>query len=359
MQHKLKCLVTDNGELASNNMRSFCAEKGILHLFTAPYTSAHNGRAERLHRTLMDKARAMRISCTAPPDLWDEFCATAAYLTNLTGTSANDGKTPYALWHNKLPSITHLREIGCRAFALIPTSNPKILHRSLPCILIGYAPNSKAYRLWDPTTNHVFNSFHVSFIERRELPPPPPTHTPHTHTPQDTTTSSPQSSQETTTQSPVSPQDHSTPRPSETPSTTPSSSIPHPFSTVSDSDPSFTHSTFIPFNTASSSTIHNLPHTPGAPTVHTSLPTSSEPCLNSSENLPSQQQTASDELVTSNTVHSLTSQQQTVSRQPTNNTVINQEHTHQNHHEENTVTLVPLKTPSLNLRLLPHNLKNS
>jgi transposase InsO family protein len=178
--HRLKYIITDNGELTSNVMRDFCATKGILHLLTAPYTSAHNGRAERLHRTLMDKARAMRIACKAPPNIWDEFVATAAHLTNLTGSSANQGKTPYQLWHNRKPSLSHLREIGCRAFALIPGNNPKLLHRSVPCVLIGYAPNSKAYRLWDPFTDRIFNSYHVTFIERRELPslPAPPTLTP-------------------------------------------------------------------------------------------------------------------------------------------------------------------------------------
>ena len=72
--------------------------------------------------------------------MWDEFCATAAYLTNFTGTTANDGKTPYELWHGKLPSLSHLREIGCCAYALIPTHNLKVYHCSIPCILIGYAP---------------------------------------------------------------------------------------------------------------------------------------------------------------------------------------------------------------------------
>jgi hypothetical protein len=45
----------------------------------------------------MDKARAMRIACAAPLNLWDEFCGTAAYLTNITGSSTNNGKTPYEL----------------------------------------------------------------------------------------------------------------------------------------------------------------------------------------------------------------------------------------------------------------------
>jgi transposase InsO family protein len=169
--HRLKSFVTDNGELASNQIQEWCARKGILHLLTAPYTSAQNGRAERLHRTILDKARAMLSASAAPIDLWDEFCATSAYLTNLTGATANNGRTPHELWYGKKPDLSHLREIACRAFALIPTHNPKLHHRSVPCILIGYAPNSKAYRLWDRSSNRVFNSYHVTFIESRDLPP--------------------------------------------------------------------------------------------------------------------------------------------------------------------------------------------
>ena len=47
--HRLASFVTDNGELASLQIQNWCSEKGILHLFTAPYTSTQNGRAEHLH----------------------------------------------------------------------------------------------------------------------------------------------------------------------------------------------------------------------------------------------------------------------------------------------------------------------
>jgi hypothetical protein len=90
---------------------------------------------------------------------------TAAYLTYLTAATANKGCTPYELWFGRVPSLSHLCEIGCKAFALINPSPSKIYARSLPCVLIGYAPHSKAYRLWDPVSSHVFNSFHVSFAE--------------------------------------------------------------------------------------------------------------------------------------------------------------------------------------------------
>jgi len=138
---------------------------GIDHQMTAPYTSAHNGCTERLHQTILDKACAMHLSCNAPASLWDEFCTTSAYLTNLTVLKTLEGKMPYEAWTGRIPSLLHLYEIGCHAFALIQTANPKIYQQLCPCILIGYAPHVKAYHLWDTTTSAMFNSFHVTFLE--------------------------------------------------------------------------------------------------------------------------------------------------------------------------------------------------
>jgi transposase InsO family protein len=113
-------------------MTVFCSEQGITHHFTAPYTLAHNGRAERLHRTLFEKAQTMRIACEAPPSMWDEFCATAAFLTNLSATASLNGRTPYERWFNRVPSLSQLRKIGCLAFALVPVSQPKTPHPLRP-----------------------------------------------------------------------------------------------------------------------------------------------------------------------------------------------------------------------------------
>ena len=163
--HTLKVIVTDNGKLVSAKMDQWCSDLGIDHQHTAPYTSAQNGCAKCLHCTILGRARSMRLACNAPASLWDEFCATAAYLTNLTASSSIAGKTPHEIWFGTAPSVSHLREIECHAFSLIQTSNPKIFRCSTPCTLIGYAPHSKAYHLWDNTTGAIFNSFYVTFIE--------------------------------------------------------------------------------------------------------------------------------------------------------------------------------------------------
>jgi hypothetical protein len=159
----LKVLVTNNGELVSKSMKEWCLSLGIDHIVTAPHTLAQNGHAECIHHTILGKARTMCLACNTPASLWDEFCTTTTYLTNFTTMPTLGHKTAYELWFSHWPSLSHLHEIGCRAFALIQTHNPKIYRQSSPCILIGYVPNSKAYHLWDVGSGKLFNSFHVMF----------------------------------------------------------------------------------------------------------------------------------------------------------------------------------------------------
>jgi hypothetical protein len=63
---KVGTYITDNGELKSNKMRDWIASRGTNQLFTAPYTSAHNGHVEHMHQTLMAKAWTMRIYSKCP-----------------------------------------------------------------------------------------------------------------------------------------------------------------------------------------------------------------------------------------------------------------------------------------------------
>jgi hypothetical protein len=57
---KVMTLRSDRGgEFWNKEVQSFCASKGIVHQKTNPYSSQENGVAERLNRTLMEKARAM------------------------------------------------------------------------------------------------------------------------------------------------------------------------------------------------------------------------------------------------------------------------------------------------------------
>jgi len=170
---KIGIIRIDGGELDSDAMALWCDANGYTLQTTALYTSAHNGRAKRMHLTIMNRMRAMCTSTPqVPPNRWDEFAMTAGYLSARMPTRTL-GKTPYEVWHGKKPDLSHLREIGSCVFALILKSNPKIYERSFECILVSYSPNSKAYRLYHHTTHRLFESFHVKFIERKDDIPRP------------------------------------------------------------------------------------------------------------------------------------------------------------------------------------------
>jgi hypothetical protein len=156
----------DHGELDSDEMQTWAASHGIKLRFTSAHTSAQNGWVERLHRMIMNKARAMRIDSQLPAYLWDEFCITAAYLHARTSSRNSHPKSPFELYHLEKPNVAYLREIGCHAFVLILNKhNPKIYERSLECILIGYPKNSKAYRCYHRQSRWIIESYHVQFIE--------------------------------------------------------------------------------------------------------------------------------------------------------------------------------------------------
>ena len=93
--HKVGTYITDRGELKSDKMKDWLDSRGTQQRLTAPYTSAHNGRVERLHRTLMAKAWTMCIYARCPANLWDKFYMTAAYLHMRTVTGSTKMSTPW------------------------------------------------------------------------------------------------------------------------------------------------------------------------------------------------------------------------------------------------------------------------
>jgi transposase InsO family protein len=46
---------------ARKNLKNFCKKCGIARQKTTPYTPQQNGVAERMNRTLMEKARCMSV----------------------------------------------------------------------------------------------------------------------------------------------------------------------------------------------------------------------------------------------------------------------------------------------------------
>lgn len=77
---------------------------GIVLDYIIPYTPQHNGKAERLNRTLLDKERALIFESSLNKEMWEEAFRVAAYLQN---RSPNEKLkcTPYEKWEGDKPNL--------------------------------------------------------------------------------------------------------------------------------------------------------------------------------------------------------------------------------------------------------------
>ncbi|KAJ9559933.1 hypothetical protein OSB04_005093 [Centaurea solstitialis] len=108
----LKVFRSDRGgEFTSLEFNTFCDQNGVKRHLTAPYSPQQNGIVERRNRTLMDMTR------------------------------------------------THAK--------VEPVNLKKLDARSRPLVHLGYEPGTKAYRLFNPTTQKIIVSRDVTFDETK------------------------------------------------------------------------------------------------------------------------------------------------------------------------------------------------
>lgn len=144
----------------------FFKEQGIVHETSCVHTPQQNGRAERKHRHILNIARALRFQANLPIEFWGECVLTAGHLINRTPSVLLQNKTPYEILHGQPPSLSHLRVVGCLAYAHNKnTKGDKFASRSRRCILLGYPLGTKGWKLFDLEQETVFISRDVEFQE--------------------------------------------------------------------------------------------------------------------------------------------------------------------------------------------------
>lgn len=142
--HKIRC--DNGGEYTSINFRNWCRNRGIVLDYTIPNTPQLNGKAERLNRTLLEKARALILDRGVDHKFWGEAVCVAAYLSNRSPSRTVE-KTPTENWTNCKPDLSRLQIFGSIAYAREMKPRGKLGSRSRRYLFVGYAPNG--YRLFD------------------------------------------------------------------------------------------------------------------------------------------------------------------------------------------------------------------
>ena len=164
---KVKRLRSDNGgEYTDRRFREFCANNGIKMEKTVPKTPQQNGVAERMNRTLNERARSMRIHAGLPKMFWAEAINTAAYLINRGPSIPLDGGIPEEVWSEKEVKLSHLKVFGCISYVHIDSADrSKLDSKSNKCVFIGYGGDEFGYRFWDYENRKIIRSRDVIFNE--------------------------------------------------------------------------------------------------------------------------------------------------------------------------------------------------
>jgi hypothetical protein len=168
---KVKTLRSDNGgEYINERFLNFCKQKGIHHEKTIPHTPQQNGVAERMNRTLIEKAKSLLFDADLPKCFWAEAVHHAAYLTNRCLTSST-GKVPEEVFSGKKVNIAGLKLFGCDVMVLLPKENRKKLDKnSEKLMFIGYDDSVKGYRCINRKTKKFRISRSLKFLECGENP---------------------------------------------------------------------------------------------------------------------------------------------------------------------------------------------
>lgn len=162
---KIKVLRSDRGgEYFPNDFNIFCEEHGIVHECSAPRTPEQNGLAERKNRTFQEMINAMLLHSELPLNLWGEALLAACHILNRIPLKKNK-ISPYELWKGRKPNIGYFKVWGCLAY--YKNTDPKrtkLGPRGIRCAFVGYATNSKAYRLLNLESNVIIESRDVEFF---------------------------------------------------------------------------------------------------------------------------------------------------------------------------------------------------
>ena len=162
---KIKIIRSDRGgEYFSNEFIVFCEDHGIIHECSAPRTPEQNGLVERKNWTFLEMINAMLLNAELPFNLWGEALLAACHILNRIPLKKNK-ISPYELWKGRKPNIGYFKVWGCLAYCKNNNPRTKMGPRGIKCAFVGYATNSKAYRLLNLESNMIIESRDVEFFE--------------------------------------------------------------------------------------------------------------------------------------------------------------------------------------------------
>ncbi|KAL4304503.1 hypothetical protein GQ457_10G014750 [Hibiscus cannabinus] len=168
---KIKYLRSDNGtEYTDSQFQRFCEDHGIQRHFTTRKTPQQNGVAERMNRSLNERARCLRLNSGLPKCFWAEAVSMACYLINRSPRASLGDKVAEEVWSGNVLDFSNLQIFGCPTYVHVPgDERSKLDAKSKKCIFLGYKKGVKGYKFWDPVARKMVISRDAIFDEQSML----------------------------------------------------------------------------------------------------------------------------------------------------------------------------------------------
>ncbi|MBW0550007.1 hypothetical protein O181_089722 [Austropuccinia psidii MF-1] len=164
--HQIKRLRSDNaGEFTSNAFEGGLTQLGITHELTIPYEHHHNGKVERVKRTLGEAARAIMLEKNVDVGLWPWAFRHVAWVFNRM-LHTDFVQTPWELVMGSKPNVSILRVFGCVAYVHDPLHRKDLKAKSRKLIHLGIAQDAKGWIFWCPDKKTFVKSASAVFDER-------------------------------------------------------------------------------------------------------------------------------------------------------------------------------------------------
>ncbi|OWY99237.1 hypothetical protein PHMEG_00029793 [Phytophthora megakarya] len=140
---RIHILRTDSGG-EYENVDLFCKGTRVTRQRSEAWNQRSNGKAERMHRTIMDMARCMIFASGLPLKFWDGAVEYAAPILNRSQMNANPGRvSPMKLLTKETPKLGKL----------------------VTGVILGTGEETKGYRMYLPKANVGKTTQHVRNIE--------------------------------------------------------------------------------------------------------------------------------------------------------------------------------------------------
>ncbi len=127
-----------------------------------------NGQVERVQDLLASKTRALLRDSGLDKSFWPFAMDVAAYLLNRLPHDGIDGLSPIEKSTGNKPDLGRLRIFGCKAYVQIPKTlrKEKLSDVAWEGLLVRYSTQSPEWKIYDPRSRRVRNSYSVAFNEK-------------------------------------------------------------------------------------------------------------------------------------------------------------------------------------------------